>query len=207
MNCVILADGQFPVNETALNFVRTADVVVCCDGAVSSLLAFGRTPDAIVGDMDSLSAELRLRFQKIIHPSSDQETNDLTKAVNYCKSCGYDNIVIVGATGKREDHTIGNIALLVDYAKMVDQVSMVTDYGVMEVVFGERTFNSKKGRQVSLFSLDPTAVVTTSGLLYPLARPLTSWWQGTLNEVAGDSFSLKIDRGCLIVYLLDEKVK
>jgi thiamine pyrophosphokinase len=67
----------------------------------------GMQPDAIVGDMDSLSDELANRFADRIYLDENQDTNDLTKAVMWCSDMGYKDIVIVGGTGKREDHTLG----------------------------------------------------------------------------------------------------
>ena len=68
-------------------------------------------PEAIVGDLDSLSPEIAERFADRLYQDSEQDTNDLTKAVRWCIDKGYEEIVILGATGKREDHTIANISL------------------------------------------------------------------------------------------------
>ena len=81
-----------------------------------SLMA-GFIPDAIVGDMDSLNESIAGRFHDRIFKDKDQDTNDLTKAVAWCSERGYRDLVILGATGKREDHTIGNISLLAEYIK------------------------------------------------------------------------------------------
>ena len=59
----------------------------------------------------------------------DQETNDQTKAVNYLMEKGFRRIAIVGATGRREDHTLGNISLLMEYMRMGQKYVMYTDYG------------------------------------------------------------------------------
>ncbi len=126
---VIVADGTFPVHEVPQDYLEKADVIVCCDGSAESLLNTGMIPDAIVGDMDSLSDELKERFSDRIFVDDNQETNDLTKAVEWCHASGYDDITIVGATGKREDHTIGNISLLAEYSEYVN-VKMVTDTGI-----------------------------------------------------------------------------
>ena len=131
---------------------------------------------------------------------SDQETNDLTKAVNWCVSHGISKVAILGATGIREDHTLGNISLLADYSSMIDAV-MLTDTGSFKVYDHSVTIISYPGQQVSLFSIDPSLRVTSSGLKYPLTDlALHSWWQGTLNEATGDSFSLEFKEGKLIVF-------
>ena len=75
-------------------------------------------PDIIIGDGDSLSETNRLKYADLIFHNPDQETNDQTKAVQYLLSKGKRKIAIVGATGKREDHTIGNVSLLMEYMRM-----------------------------------------------------------------------------------------
>ncbi len=146
---VILADGKFPDNLQVLNMLKTAAVVVCCDGAANRLAAVGIEPSYITGDLDSITPELKIRYADRLYPSADQETNDLTKAVELCIDKGLNDLYIIGATGLREDHTLGNISLLVDYAEKV-KVEMLTDYGVFTPLLSTASFESKKGQQVSI---------------------------------------------------------
>jgi len=197
---VILADGVFPEHEIPLSFLKTAERIICCDGAAENLLAFGREPDYIVGDLDSISDELKQHFSPILFHNPEQETNDLTKSVRFCIEHGWDEITILGATGKREDHTVGNLSLLVDYGKIA-QVQMLTDYGIFVPQYESAVYESYCGQQISIFSLSPTTLLSTHDLVYPLQnRILTSWWQGTLNEAAGESFSIIIDSGEVLVF-------
>lgn len=203
MKTIILADGAFPQNEKLLAYLRDAEQIICCDGAAKSLLEFGREPDAIVGDMDSLSDELKLKYQHIVYPSADQETNDLTKAVEYCLMKKYQKVAILGATGMREDHTLGNISLLAEYVLKLEEVCMLTDYGRVDAIRQSKNFSSLPGQQISIFALTPETTLTAYGLLYPIeGRVLTSWWQGTLNQAVSDNFRLEMDKGCLLVYRL-----
>ena len=114
---VILANGEYPMHVLPLKILEEAQFVICCDGAANEYILRGHTPDIIIGDGDSLSPENKTRFSDIIHHIADQETNDQTKAVHFLQEKGYRRIAIVGATGKREDHTLGNISLLLDYEK------------------------------------------------------------------------------------------
>lgn len=100
---VILANGEFPTNPIPLSILNNCNYLVCCDGAVNNLAQTIKEPDAIVGDCDSVSEENKAKYKDIIHRISEQETNDLTKAVNFCAKLGRKKITILGATGKRED--------------------------------------------------------------------------------------------------------
>lgn len=198
---VILADGQFPAHNIPLDYLRNAGHIICCDGAVKSLIDFDIEPFAIVGDCDSITEEISLKYSDRIFRIDEQETNDLTKSVRWCVARGLNDIVILGATGKREDHTIGNISLLVEYAKIAN-VMMVTDTGYIFPALSSRKFNSFPGQQVSIFSINNDTEITASGLRYPLLkRKPGNWWEATLNEALSTSFSLTFKGGPLIVYL------
>lgn len=197
---VILADGKFPENLQVLDVLKTAATVVCCDGAANKLVDFGLEPSYIAGDLDSITPDLKERYADRLYLSLDQETNDLTKAVELCIDKGFNDLYIVGATGLREDHMLANISLLVDYAQKAN-VSMLTDYGVFTPILSTADFESKKGQQISIFSLTPNSPLTLHNLKYPVInRPFTSWWQGTLNESLGDLFRIEFTGGKLIVF-------
>ncbi len=197
---VILADGDFPHHAASLEILRRAATIVCCDGAVEKLIRYGRRPDHIVGDMDTLSPALQQEFATILHPSADQETNDLTKAVHFCANCGCEAVHILGATGGREDHSIANIALLTDYTALL-RVEMITDNGVFMPVTESTSFKSYPGEKISIFCLTPTTQIITEGLKYPTDKVIfDSWWKGTLNESTGNTFRLNFNAGKVIVY-------
>ena len=188
-DAVIVAGGEFPTAPQPLEILQSAPYVVCCDGAADRYIATGRVPDAIVGDGDSISAENREKFANLLHIISEQESNDQTKAVRYLLEHGMRRIAIVGATGRREDHTIGNISLLIEYARKGSEVCSFTDHGVFVPCNGTTTHKCRKGQQVSIFSITARDL-SAEGLLYPI-YDFNNWWQGTLNECTGDEFTIK----------------
>ncbi|WP_372645766.1 thiamine diphosphokinase [Ancylomarina sp.] len=199
-SAVILANGSFPINDIPLNILKKSECIVCCDGAINKLESAGIQAHAIVGDLDSLTNDLKRKYQDIIHHFSNQDTNDLTKAVNWCLANKYNDITIVGATGERDDHMIGNIFLLPSYTKKM-KVKMLTDYGTFTPVIRSRNFDSYIGQQVSIFSPQPETVITTANLRYELTnQKLEMLWQGTLNESMGDSFRIDFEGDSLIIY-------
>lgn len=195
---VIIANGEYPTSSQALEVMRSAHYTVCCDGGADAYIERGGTPDAIVGDGDSLSEENRTRFASRIHYSADQQTNDQTKAVEYLLGMGYTDIAIVAATGKREDHTLGNIALLAEYMQRGVEVEMYTDYGVFIPCRDTRSFVSHKGQAVSIFNISAKGLRST-GLEYPI-YDFTALWQGTLNRTTSEQFTIEAE-GDYIVFM------
>ena len=191
IEAVILANGDYPSNEKPLQILEEAPFVVCCDGGANEYIAKGHLPDIIIGDGDSLSEENRLKHASLLHHIPDQETNDQTKAVQYLLAQGKRKIAIVGATGKREDHTIGNVSLLMEYMRMGAVVRSYTDYGVFIPCKDTCTFNCNIGQQVSIFNFTAKNL-QSEGLAYPI-YDFTSWWQGTLNECTDTKFTIKAE--------------
>ena len=187
-DAVIVAGGEFPTAQQLLEILQSAPYVVCCDGAADRYIATGRVPNAIVGDGDSISAGNREKFAHLLHIISEQESNDQTKAVRFLMEHGMHRIAIVGATGRREDHTIGNISLLIEYAREGCDVRSFTDHGVFIPCNGTTTHKCRKGQQVSIFSITAREL-RAEGLLYPI-YDFNNWWQGTLNECTGEEFTI-----------------
>lgn len=195
---VIIANGEFPTHPRPLSYIENANRIICLDGALEACLKNNITPDAIVGDGDSISTALRKQYAPLLHIFTDQETNDLTKAVTYCIKNGFLTIKIIAATGKREDHTLGNISLLLEY--MSDcEIEMITNYGIFTPISSTTVFKSIAGQQVSIFNLDGTPI-TSHNLKYPLNEyVLDNLWKGTLNESLGKAFTI-VTEGRTLVY-------
>ena len=197
-DAIVIDAGSFPTNPIALTWLYRCRRVVCCDGAADSRLASGHIPWRIVDDCDSMSESTKEKYRDIIRRFPDQETNDQTKAVRYLASKGLTRIVILGATGRREDHTLGNISLLIDYLRQGIEARIYTDYGVFIPVADGGTFYCQAGTQVSVFNFGATDL-HAEGLRYPI-RDFDSWWQGTLNETTADSFTIHA-RGRLLLFI------
>ena len=198
---IVLANGSFPVHPRPLAALEQAALRICCDGAALKLLAHGMEPDYIVGDMDSLPLEYQARYASRILRSDCQESNDLTKALQYCFAQGHTHIQILGATGGREDHSLANISLLADYATQA-RVEMLTDTGIFIPLLHSATLPTLPGMQVSIFSLDTDLRLQAQGLKYPVEQVyFNAWWKGSLNEATGTSCHLHFDKGRVLVFL------
>lgn len=202
---VLLANGDYPSDGIPAVLLRRAAYVVCCDGAANRYLSEGGVPDAVVGDGDSIDAESKAALAGRFLLNPDQETNDLTKAFEYCISRGRREITLLGATGKREDHTLANISLLAEYATQAE-VQMVTPTGVFNAFSRPTRLESRRGEQISIFTIDPATRISAENLVYPLpAEGLRSWWCGTLNEAQGDSFTIHTDKPTIIFRAFEVK--
>ena len=144
---VIVGNGDFPTATLPLSAIDNAKMIVACDGAADTLINHGVTPDLVIGDGDSLSPLLRIQLGNRFILAENQEINDLTKSIRYCAdNLNVNYFSIVGATGKREDHTIGNISLLIDYMHSGINAAMLTDYGCFIPCTETSEFRSRRHR-------------------------------------------------------------
>lgn len=198
---VILAAGDYPQAKAPLAALHQADVRICCDSAAELLTAGGLEPDWIVGDLDSLSDSYKERYRSILVHIGEQEHNDLTKAFRLALTLHPGRITIVGATGRREDHTLGNISLLADYVREAPcPVSMLTDFGRFEAICDTAALTASPGTQVSIFAFDNKLKIKSSGLKFPTdSVRFDTLWKATLNEAVSDTFTLTLSHPCSVL--------
>ena len=205
---VIVADGAFPTHPYPLEVLRKADKIICCDNAVLKLEknCSSLRCDFIAGDMDSMSPENQIKYKDIIHKESEQEHNDMTKAFRLAMTLSPEKISILGATGLREDHTLGNISLVAEYAKTFRNVEMVTDYGVFFPIFGTASIKCTAGERLSIFAFDQTVQIKSSGLKYPTDNVVFDlWWKATLNEALAEDVRLEFNHPAIVLIFRNYK--
>ena len=210
----ILAAGDFPKNNVVLEILKKTTPMVVCDSEMEEVIAYNKDknngeqlhPSAVVGDGDSLHSELKEKYRAIWHHYSEQDFNDLTKATKFSIN-NYLSMTIAyfGATGKREDHTIGNISLMRYYHEHLGIApTLITDYGWFVPSNGEDLFESFAGQQVSIFNCGCKRL-ESEGLKWNTS-PFNELWEGTLNEATSDSFKINGDGEYLVFRTFKKKI-
>jgi len=203
---VILTHGVPPSSETVARVLRDADLFVCADGAADSARAYGFEPEAIVGDMDSISEETLAFFSKArILRDADTEHTDTEKAIQYVLARGgVDEIILLGASADRLDHVVGHLSLLLRYGSKVRLV-LEDDRCRAWVADGDVPLEHPVGTVVSFFAAGaPAEGVTTEGLQYPLAdqRLEMGVHDSISNVIASRPARVRIGRGRLLFFVV-----
>jgi thiamine pyrophosphokinase len=206
LRILIFANGELPDLEAARKLLAPDDLIICADGGSRHALALGLTPDALLGDLDSMTEEELARVAgsktAVIRHQPDKDETDLELALNHALERDPAFIVIVGALGGRLDHTLGNIALLADPRLIRRRCSL--DDGVERVVLcrARTEINGAPGDLVSLVPWGgPAEGVRTDGLRWALRGEtlMPERSRGISNEMLGDSARVFVEYGSVLV--------
>lgn len=199
-NVVIIANGDFPIAPQPLQVLQDADFVICCDGAAKKYINYGKEPDFIIGDLDSIDQDTLTKYKDRTLKIAQQDNTDLMKALEWCIEKKIKKVSIVGATGGREDHIISNVFALIPYANHI-AATMYTNSGFFVTLTKSQELKTYAGQQISLFPQPIEMKIKTEGLVYSISnKSLKDIRSGTLNEAVGTSIHLEISEGVLLVY-------
>jgi thiamine pyrophosphokinase len=212
MRAVVFVNGEVRDYATLARWLRPGDHLIGADGGTRHILALALTPDAVVGDLDSLEAEsiaeLIDRGVDIERYPTAKDQTDLELAIERGLRAGAEEILLLGALGGRLDQTIANLLILAQRNWPVplrlaegNQLAQVLRSG------GRLTLHAAPGSTVSAIPLSATVTgITYSGLEYPLhdaTLPIGST-RGVSNAVASLPATISIKEGVLLVVYVTE---
>ena len=203
MRIIIFANGLMENHAVA---VRPGDIIVAADGGARHALAAGLTPAHVIGDLDSVPAEIRARLEAAgtvfhIHPPTKDET-DLELALLWATAQGADEIVVLGALGGRPHQALANLLLLTLPALTGHAVLVHSGDWEIRLLRGGETLRLRghPGDTLSLLPLGGDAEgVTTRGLAYPLHDETLRFGpaRGVSNVFAGEAIAVTLEKGML----------
>ena len=193
---VILANGAFPTHLMPLEILEDAGTVICTDGSANALAKLDLSPHVIIGDLDSIDPDYEFHGLEIHDPN--QENTDLEKALDWAVMNGIESVILLGATGIREDMTVANNYILFNYNEKLN-IKMITDHATITCHRGQRSFDSFPGEVVSLFPQRFGTVVSTTALKYPLNEMgLDPSARAISNQSLGATFSVDASEPILV---------
>ena len=201
--CIILANGHAPSKNT-IKFLTSIgySTLLCADGGANTAYRLGIIPELIIGDLDSIDVTVLNYFKnqcKIIKISR-QNDNDVEKCLKYAIKENFEEVVLLGATGDRLDHSFCNIVIFLKFydkirMKIIHQKSLLAAYS------GNVNLRTMPGETVSIYGIDNNTKFTSRGLKYSLKNvPLPFGVKESTSNVATSSeIKLKISGGKGIV--------
>lgn len=174
--------------------------VIAADGGLRHTKTLGITPNAVLGDFDSLGYTPE---GANVFPVEKDDT-DAMLAVRLGLEQGCDEFLLYGSLdGPRLDHTVANfqtLQFLTDHSAvgyLIGKTTMVT-----VVKNGKITFPAGLSGTISVFCMGPDAEgVTETGLFYGVENgTLTSGFPlGVSNHFTGEAAEISVKNGSLLV--------
>ncbi|MEK6565404.1 MAG: thiamine diphosphokinase [Bacteroidota bacterium] len=201
---LILANGQPPSKRLLLRLLKQSAVFVCADGGANTAARLGLKPDLIIGDLDSIASVTLRKFRKVrARRIADQNSTDLEKAFSRVTSKGHTDITVAGATGRRLDHSLGNLSALVKLSRRA-KIRFIDDASELCFVGSELKFEASPGTVVSLIPLSLCEGIVTHGLKWELKNESLrlGFRESTSNVVKSSPVSIRVRRGDLLLFLV-----
>ena len=208
--CLIITGG--PID---LGFARSYlsgegfDRVIAVDRGLNAAWALGIVPDVIVGDFDSADPAALADFRRREHivwevHQPEKDDTDTELAIKRAAAMGAGYIVLLGATGGRLDHLLGNIHLLYPCLQRGVEACILDPGNKLYLIDGERCFKRREvwGTYISFLPLtEEVKGITLRGFKYPLTDKdiAIGTSQCISNELAADEAVITLQDGVLIV--------
>ncbi len=199
--CVII--GGAPINDynRIKKLLRGDDFCIACDSGLKHLSGLGIQPSLIIGDFDSYEKP-STDTETIILPREKDDTDSFF-AVKEGISRGFCEFLLIGAIGKRLDHSLGNISALLYLDSLGKKASIADDYSVMEIVSSTPAFVTDEYPYFSLLAVDGDASgITVKNAKFPLenAKITAGYQYGISNEVIkGKTAEISVKDGKLLL--------
>lgn len=159
---VIFANGIPTDPSNTHSLIEPDDTIICADGGTQHALSLGLTPDALVGDMDSLSeavqADLEAKGVELIRHPIKKDQTDLELAFEVAIARGATEILLLTAIGGRLDQQLANILLLTRPEWQSVRLSLAEGQQRAWLLRGpdELTLSGQPGDTLSVVPLSPT---------------------------------------------------
>ena len=167
---LIVGNGETPSQTLLDHFWSTVDLRIGADGGANRLLSLGLKPDFVVGDLDSLTEANRKQFQASqLHLVADQETNDVSKVLEFCHQRGIKGVYLLGMQGDRTDHFMACLDSCYGFKNLLE-ISLWNEAERIDLSTGRWSAVLPTGTTVSLIpAFGPVTEITSWGLGYALS--------------------------------------
>ncbi len=207
-NCrvIIIANGDLKKPAYYRELIKGDDYIICVNGGSIHALAIGVRPHLLIGDLDSLPKDTRLKIMEakpeLIEFPAAKDKSDLELAVDYALALNPGEIIIIGALGgARVDHALFNIMLLILPLEKGIPARILDETQQIYICRSRLELDGSPGDYLSLFALNGNAEeVTTEGLKYHLQGETLQFAssRGLSNVFTASQATVSIKSGLLL---------
>jgi len=145
------------------------DFIIAIDRGADHLEKLGLYADLLIGDLDSISSDLKKRYKdKTLKLQVEKDDTDTAVALDYALDNKATTIKIYASVGSRFDHTFGNVLILKRSLDRGVHCTLVNEQNEIELHDKSFKFYNMKGCTTSFFAMDENVFITLKGFHYPL---------------------------------------
>lgn len=207
MTSIILAGGQITLTEALKTCCQAARLVIAADSGLHHAHALGVTPASIVGDFDSVSAEVLATYPelpRLEHPP-EKDQLDLELALEEARARGATELIIVGGLGSRFDQSLAAALIAAKLKKQGVDVHLDSGDRQLYPLSENDTLalSTEPGRTFSVLSLSPTATLSIHGAKYPLEHYGLEFGSGlgVSNQTCNTQLDITLHQGLVVVMM------
>lgn len=168
--CIILANGQ-PPKKNVFDYLKKKgyETLICADGGANSAAKLDLIPDFIIGDLDSISPGVYDYFYdkcRIIQFKRQNDT-DVEKCIKFAIKNKFDEVMLLGATGDRLDHSFCNMGIVLKYFDKI-VIKIIHQRSILSAYSGSVTFKTFPKETISIYGIDSKTRIISVGLKYQL---------------------------------------
>lgn len=172
MKSLIVSGGSLPSARLLKKHTSDVSLVIAVDGAAALFERLHILPHVLIGDFDSADPQSVQCFEeqgsKIIRLQREKNQTDTHAAVIYAIDAGSEDITMLGSTGKRMDHALANLSMLVLAARAGVQCRIIDQYNELFAATGAIELCGRIGQTISILPLTGDICVSATHLKYPL---------------------------------------
>jgi thiamine pyrophosphokinase len=201
--CIIFANGRPPVKSVLSTLKKKGyDTLICADGGANSARKINVLPDYIIGDLDSISKNTLNYFSENseIFKITGQNDTDVEKCIKFAIKRKLNDIVLLGVTGNRLDHTFCNLGIVLKFFALA-RIRIIAEDSLLAPYSGIVNLPTCSGESISLYGINSKTRISSEGLYYPLKNISLPFGvkESTSNIATGKSIKLKIAGGVIFV--------
>lgn len=200
--CLIIANGKSPSKKKIIKLIELGfDFIICADGGTETAKKLNIIPNAIIGDMDSISNKTLKYFSDVeIIKLNRQNDTDVEKCLKYAIRKRFTEVVLLGATGDRLDHSICNLGIVIKFFNKI-RIHILHEKSILSCYNSKVSLPAGIGEIFSLYGFGDKCTITISGLKYKMKNKLLVFGknESTSNVAVDTKVNIKIRSGHVFV--------
>lgn len=206
MKAIIVSGGEAPSKQLLLNEIKNSNLIIGADKGCEVLYNYNISPNYILGDFDSADKDIIKAMEvsgcEKIKYKKEKDFTDTEIAFNLAVEKGAKEIVLLGGTGTRYDHSLSNLGLMLKALKMSIILKIIDDNNIIFLTDKSMILKGNKGDTISFHAYcECVKKLNICGSKYDLINYDLCLGDGltTSNEFIGNDIKITFDSGILMV--------